>query len=283
MKRPFVLGPALLSCLLLPQGVTAQTASVLAASRQVTDEHELSVNVKFGIGDIRITRDQGAALYRLDLQFDETNFEPVHRYDLSSNTLEVGVDGRANLKDLDDLDQQLDLTLSPSVATSFALEFGAGKAHVDLGGMTIRDAGVKTGASEAVIEFSRPTLAPCDAFTVHVGAAEFRAVGLGNSNCEQITVSGGAGSITLDFAGEWQLRGETTANVTLGLGSLELRFPTHLGVTIRASRFLASLDLPGFERRGDRYVSDNYDQAGASLQLDIKAVVADVNVVWIRR
>ena len=281
--KPLLVSPILLGCLLVPGSVTAQTVSTLAASRQVADEHEMSVNVKFGIGDVRITRDHGSALYRLDLQFDETNFVPVHRYDVSSRTLDVGLEGRAKLKDLDDLDQQLTLSLSPSVPTSFALEFGAGNANVDLGGMTIRSAKIRTGASETEIEFSRPTLAPCEVFDVDVGAAQFRAVGLGNSNCEQISVSGGAGSITLDFSGEWQQRGETNANVTLGLGSLGLRFPSHLGVTIRASRFLASLDLPGFERRGDQYISENYEQAGASLNLELKAIVADVNVVWIPR
>ena len=118
---------------------------------------------------------------------------------------------------------------------------------------------------------------------IKVGAAEFRAEHLGNSNCETIEVDAAAGEFTLDFTGEWQHSGTTNADITIGLGDLELRFPSHLGVAMSLDRFLASFDDAGFVKRGDTFYSTGYDDAPAKLHIDLKAVVGDVDVVWVQR
>ena len=74
--------------------------------------------------------------------------------------------------------------------------------------------------------------------------------------------------MTLDFTGTWPQDFDTSAEVTMGLGSLTLRFPTDLGVAVHM-------------RQGDRYVSRNYDQARVKLDLKMHAVLGDVNVEWI--
>jgi hypothetical protein len=262
----------------------AQTLRTVASSRQLQNEEALAVHVRFGVGQFRLDREHGSALYRASLVFDEEAFEPIFEYDPSARTLEVGVDAlgeHLEFRDMDEPRQRLDLALSPLVATSIDLEFGAGRADIDLGGLSIERATIRTGASESVVQFSRPTVAPCELLEINVGAAEFRADRLGNSNCEHIDVDAAAGGITLDFTGEWQHTGVTTAEVTIGLGNLNLRFPSHLGVAIELERFLASFDRAGFVKRGDRYVSEGYDQAESRLDLRLKAVFGDVNVVWV--
>ncbi len=94
---------------------------------------------------------------------------------------------------------------------------------------------------------------------------------------------GAAGSFTLDFTGEWQHLGETTARIKLGVGALTLRFPSHLGVAISLDRFLATFDRSGFTKRGNFYYSSNYDAAAAKLRLDINAAFGDINVEWVPR
>ena len=277
---------ALLGLAVLAGPLSAQRLSTVAASRDLRGETELAVHVRFGLGTFTLTRDQTGALYRASLLYDQERFRPVHEYDADSRQLEFGVKSLrddVNIKNKDDIVQELELALAPSVLTSLNLEFGAGLAEVDLGGMAIRNATIKTGASEAVIAFSRPTITPCEKLEIKVGAARFRAERLGNSNCEAIEVDAAVGEITLDFAGEWQHSGITNADVTIGLGDLELRFPSHLGVSISLDRFLASFDDAGFVKRGDAYYSTGYDDAPAKLHLELKAVVGDVDVVWVQR
>ncbi len=276
----------LLGLAVLAGPLTAQRMSTVAASRELRGEAELAVHVRFGLGTFSLSRDQTGALYRARLLYDQEHFRPVHEYDADSRQLEFGVKSlreNVNVKNRDDIVQEFELAVAPSVLTTLDLEFGAGRAEVDLGGMSIRSATIKTGASEAVIAFSRPTITPCEKLEIKVGAAKFRAEHLGNSNCETIEVDAAAGEFTLDFTGEWQHSGTTNADITIGLGDLELRFPSHLGVAISLDRFLASFDDAGFVKRGDTFYSTGYDDAPAKLHIDLKAVVGDVDVVWVQR
>jgi hypothetical protein len=266
---------------LLGNGAQAQSLETVAASRQERGERSLSVHVTFGMGDFSMTRDQGSALYRANIVYDSERFDPVLEY--ANGQLQLGVDSDGDrLRNLKAIrGQRVDLSVSPRVPLSLDFEFGAGKADLDLGGLALERVEVRTGASEAAIQFSRPTTRPCERFEVEMGAAQLQVEGLGNSNCSQIDVRGAAGSLVLDFTGEWQHEGVTEANVELGLGDLMLRFPSNLGVSIEIERFLASFDADGFTKQGDRYISANYEQSASKLHIDLKAIVGDVEVEWI--
>jgi hypothetical protein len=262
----------------------------LSSARQVLDEQDVTVRVRFALGHFAFGPDQGGALYRTTLVYDENLFEPVQHYDRERHTLDINISDDSkknnfNARDfgqLRDLRQRLDVAVSPVVPTHVDLEFGVVRAEIDLGGMSLADADIETGASEGLLQFSRPTLAPCKRLHVVMGAADFDAVGLGNANCAEMEFEGAAGSFTLDFTGEWQREGTTSAKVDLGVGSLNLRFPSHLGVAVSLDRFLATFERTGFTKRGDVYYSSNYDNAAAKLRLDISAAFGDINVEWTR-
>lgn len=282
--RPPLLAAALLAAAL--NGVQAQSMRTLAASRQPTGEEQLTVKVEFGAGTFRLERDQGGALYRTSLVYDEELFEPVQRYDAGSRLLELGITSKEreiSYRRLKDLNQQLEVALSPRVPVSLELSLGAAESKIDLGGLSLIRASIETGAGASVVEFSRPTISPCREIEIAVAAAQFTAERLGNSNCEEIRFKGGAGELTMDFTGEWQQSGEARAVIGIGLGALTLRFPSHLGVALTMSRFLASFDESGFQKRGDTYYSDGYDATDAKLALDVEAALGDINVVWVPR
>jgi hypothetical protein len=284
MPRPTLLAVALLGAAL--NGAQAQSIRTLAASRQPTDEQHLTVKVEFGVGTFQLKRDQGGALYRTSLVYDEEIFEPVQRYDAESWFLELGItSGNRDIsyRRLKNPPQRLDVALSPRVPVTLELSLGAAVSEIDLGGLSLSRATIETGAGKSVVEFSRPTVSPCTQIEIAVAAAQFTAEKLGNSNCEEIRFKGGAGELTMDFTGEWQRRGETKAVIGVGLGALTLRFPSHLGVALTMSRFLASFDESGFRKRGDTYFSDGYDSAEAKLALDVEAALGDIKVVWVPR
>jgi N-terminal domain of toast_rack, DUF2154 len=275
--------PLLVSTLCAAQA-SGQDLSTVAASRQLQGEDNITVSVRFAAGRFVMTRDQGESLYRATVQYDERDFRPILEYDAEDHHIDVGLRSlRDNVnRKRDDPKQRIDLAVAPSVPMALDLEFGAGHADIDLGGMSLQSVDMKTGASETRLAFSRPTLMPCDQLELNVGAAEFVADRLGNANCEHFEVNAAAGKLELDFTGEWQHRGTTTAKITIGLGGLELRFPSRLGVAIELDRFLASFEKAGFEKRGDTYYSSGYDAAPSKLHIELKAVMGDVNVVWVK-
>ena len=286
------IAPALLGLLFAALVAEAQSSRVyrtVHSSRQALGEKDITIQVRFALGHFNFSRDQSGALYRSTLVYDEDLFDPEQHYDSRDRTLTVDLareDGaRRNIsaRQLKDIRQKLDLAVTPSVPARVKLELGVVRANIDLGGMSLVEADLKTGASETSLQFSRPTTAPCERLAVVMGAAEFSAQQLGNSNCAEMTFEGAAGALALDFTGEWQHRATTETRIKLGFGALKLRFPSHLGVALSLNRFLASFDASGFVKRGDTYYSENYDSAVARLDLNIEAAIGDIEVVWVPR
>ena len=284
--------PLVLAFVAMATNTEAQTERsyrTVSMSRQFVDESDITLRVRFALGHFNLGRDQGGALYRSQLVYDEELFEPVHQYDRDSRTLDIEIKTEGsrrvnlNVQDFRDLRQRLDVTLSPAVPARVDLEFGVVRADLDLGGLALIDATVKSGASETRLRFSRPTTMPCERLHVETGAAELRVDGLGNSNCSAMEFEGAAGTFILDFTGEWQHQGETDVKIKLGVGALTLRFPEDLGVAVSLDRFLATFDRSEFTKRGDVYYSKNYDGATAKLHLEINAAFGDINVEWLSR
>ncbi len=268
---------------------TEHSYRTLSTSRQFVDESDITLRVRFALGHFNLGPDQGGALYRSQLVYDEELFQPVQQYDRDSRTLNIEIENRKsrrvnrNVRDLRDLRQRLNVTLSPAVPARVDLEFGVVRADLDLGGLALIEASIKSGASETALRFSRPTTMPCERLQVETGAAEFRVYELGNSNCREMEFAGAAGTFTLDFTGEWQHQGQTNAKIKLGVGALTLRFPEDLGVAVSLDRFLATFDRSDFTKRGDVYYSENYDGATVKLHLEINAAFGDINVEWLSR
>jgi hypothetical protein len=194
-----------------------------------------------------------------------------------------GLDHRGDLNYRDRPEQRLDVELSPSVPTDLHLEYGAGAAEIELGGLSLTSVEVKAGAAESTIRFSQPNRVPCQSLTFEVGAINLATEGLGNARCGRIDFKGGAGDITLDFTGQWPANATTTVDVTIGLGALTLRFPEGVGVAVDIDRVLASFDRSGLRKRGNRYYSANYDTASVKLDLNVKTALGSVEVQWLGR
>jgi predicted membrane protein len=129
------------------------------------------------------------------------------------------------------------------------------------------------------LRFSAPNTADCEELTIEAGAARLSAEQLANSNCTRVGVHGGVGDLTLDFGGAWKR--SMTADINVGVGSLHLRLPRDVGVSVHLNRFLASFDATGFQKRADSYVSSNFDAARTRLVMNVNASIGGVNTEWI--
>lgn len=258
---------------------SAQDWSTLNQSRRVSGERELDVTVKYGAGEFRLAPARSDVLYRLELRYDQDQFEPDLRY--RNGRLHVGISGSdGSIRVKKGESGSLDLALARDLPMDLDLELGAVKADLDLGGLAITELSLATGASETVLDVSRPN--PVSMGTAHlaVGAAQFEARQLGNLNAARINVDAGVGDLTLDFTGSWERNARV--GVDMGIGALHLRFPRGLGVRIKKDSFLTSLDAQEMIKRGDYYYSADWESADRQLDVDVDAAFGKISVSWAR-
>lgn len=276
-RVPALLALALAASFLPVSTAEAQDWRTLTSRRQVAGERDLEVNVEFGAGKLRIEPTGSGELYRASIRYDASSFEPIANYD--SGVLRLGIEGTVKGRRQIREGSELTLGLGTELPLDLNLAFGAVEAQLELGGLRIRKAEIATGASETKLSFSRPNLEALELLDLKVGAASFRATGLGNANARQIKFGGGVGDITLDFSGEWQ--GNTNVEVSMGVGSLTLRLPRDLGVQIKRDTFLIAFDPQGLVKRGNGYYSEGWDNAEHRLTIEVKGAFGSVDVRWI--
>jgi hypothetical protein len=262
--------------LLLPQPISAQEWETSTTSRRVAGEKALRVDLEYGAGTLAIGPGPSGMLYRTNLKYDARSFTP--RVNYGDSRLSVGMSGSTN-RGRNVRSGELDLRLSPDVPMDLELKFGAVEAELELGGIRVRRLDVQTGASKTTLNVSKPNLERCQSAQLTVGAASFEASGLGNLNTAQLTVQGGVGEIMLDFTGAWPA--DLNAKIDMGLGSLTLRVPHHIGVRIVRGGVLSSFDSEGLTKRGNTYYSETWEQARRKLSLDLNAALGSVRIVWV--
>jgi hypothetical protein len=255
-----------------------QNRRTVTMSRQVENEQSVEVNVQYGAGRFSVGPAQAGVLYHMQLEYDEDVFEPIAEYRGSSLTIGTEGLGRRVRLGRDQTAGEMELALSTDVAMDLDMDFGAVRADIDLGGISLTRLEIATGASETLIDISEPNREAMSRASIDVGAAEFTVRNLGNLNAQVIEIDAGVGDIELGFGGDWQQNARVS--VDLGLGSLVLRFPRGLGVQLEKDTFLTSLDSEGLVKNGDTYYSLDYDESEYQITVDIDAAFGSIRVEW---
>lgn len=280
MKRALVAAAALACAVAAP--LAAQTYRTTVETRRVSGP--FTVDLTFAVGALFVRPADDGQHYRLAMTYAEDLFEPTVRFSDERSRLTVKLEGdnvRLDGNDFDASDQELDLALPRDVPLELDLSFGAIEAQIELGGLTLRQATVKTGASETTVSFASPTQGACERLTFQVGAAEFEALQLGNSGCRTVSLEGAVGEMHLDFSGE-RWTGETRLFIKVGLGTVRISVPEEVGVRLKADRFLASVDQNGLVKQGAFLVSPGFERADAKLLIDVGAAFGSVEIDRIR-
>jgi hypothetical protein len=264
----------------LPQASAAQSWRTVTMSRQASGQQDLRVQVTYGAGTFTVRPAEQGLLYRMHLRYDEEVFEP--RAELSGTRLRLGVEGIGKGIRVGQKHEggEMELTLGRGVPMDLDLEFGAVRADVDLGGLSLTDLDLSTGASESTVDVSEPNAASMRSASFEVGAADFTARHLGNLNARSLSVDAGIGSVSLWLDGSWQQDADVA--IKMGLGSLELHLPEGLGVKLTKDSFLTSLDSEGLVKRGDAYYSLDWERATRKVTIEVDAAFGSVKVLWVR-
>ena len=249
----------------------------MTSVRQVQGERALDVQVEYGGGDLRVRPAANGLLYRMQMRYDERQMRPMTQYDRASGRLRLGVQGvRRNQRAQHG--GHATMELAPGIPTDLSLEFGAGRAELELGGLSLRSVDLSAGASETEVRFAAPNRVPAGTVRVASGASRLRMRGLGHARAERFVLDGGVGEATLEFDGAWAR--SASLDVEMGLGSVTLRFPRSLGVQIEREGFLTRFSPAGMVRRGDAWYSDNWDTARYKLTVQVDAALGSVDVEW---
>lgn len=248
------------------------------SSRQRSAEESLDVRVRYGAGRLAVRPSTTAGeLYRVGITYDAENFRAVSDYEDGQLVVGVRSAGR-DIRIRDNDPGEMDLRLTRDVPMNLGMEFGAVAAELELGGLDIRDLRIETGASDTQLTFSSPNSGVCESLDLSLGAAAFRAEGLGHAGCAELEVEGGVGDVTLDFGGQW--RGSVSADISMALGSLTLIIPENIGVRVDRSTFLTGFEGRGLERRDGVYYSSNWETAEHRLDLELSGAFGSVNLRW---
>ncbi len=264
----------------LPQASEAQSWRTVTMSRQASGQRDLRVQVEYGAGTLRVGPAEQGLLYRMHLRYDEEIFEP--RAELSGTRLRLGVKGVNGSLRIGKKHKggEMNLALARGIPMDLDLEFGAVRADIDLGGLSLTELDLSTGASESTVDVSEPNPEFMRRASFEVGAADFTARRLGNLNAKSLGVDAGVGSVDLWFDGIW--RQDAHVAIQMGLGSLELHFPEGLGVKLTKDSFLTSLDSEGMVKRGNAYYSLDWEQATHKVTIQLDAAFGSVRVLWMR-
>lgn len=256
----------------------AQRERTLEVSRQLRDTAEHRVRVEYTAGRFRLEPTTAPVLYAMTLHYDEDRGDPVHEYDADTRSLEIGLSRRRTRLSTIRRDEagEMSLGLSPRIPMELTLDLGATDADADLTGLRLSSLRVNAGAAELDVRFDRPNPVAMRALDVDVGAAKMTIHGVANANASDVSVNVGAGEIVLDFDGAWSR--DIDADVNVALGHLVLRVPRDVGIRLEVDRVLASFDRSGLERRGNAYVSANFDDARHRLRVKADVVLGNIDV-----
>ncbi|MDB4949295.1 MAG: hypothetical protein JWM27_1944 [Gemmatimonadetes bacterium] len=252
------------------------TWRTVSSARQRSGERSLNVKVEYGAGRLRVEPSAADLLYRFEMQYEADRVRPVTEYDRATGSLRLAMQEREGRSSSRMRGGHATVNLNADVPVDLNLEFGAGEADLDLGGLSLRRLRLATGASDTRVSFAAPNRIDADLVRMQAGAAQFVATGLGNTHAARFEFEGGVGSATLDFGGAWTR--DASAKLEMGVGSLALRFPRGLGVRITKDSFLASFDHADMVKRGDAWYSRNWDSAAHRLTVDIDAAFGSIGV-----
>ena len=273
---------ALVVAALAARGAAAQAQSwrTVTSARQLWGTEPVKVRLEYAVGRLEVRQAEQPTLYRMEIRYDADHFTPVSTFSQQSRTLTLGVRGKEGKRGGGGKEGgHASVALTRAVPLDLDLEFGAGEAEIELGGLRLQRLHLSTGASETSVSFDQPNPIRAERVHINAGAAELEVRGLGNVRADRIEFNGGVGSTVLDFSGAWQ--GNGTAEVKMGIGSVTLRVPRSLGIRIDRSSFLTSFDDEGLVRRDGSYFSANWANATHKLTIDVEAALGSIEIDWI--
>ncbi len=116
---------------------------------------------------------------------------------------------------------------------------------------------------------------PLDMF-INLGAGEAD-LRLGSLNLRSVQVDMGVGKLDLDLKGT--TRNDYSVRIHGGVGEANVYLPSDAGISAYAKGGIGGIRADGLNRDGDRYKSNNWDNAAHRIRLDIQGGIGQINLI----
>jgi len=236
------------------------------------NEKTLETTLDFAAGELELKSTHSSSnLFEGRFTFRPGKIEPEVRYSTSRTVgrLDLETHSIKNLFSDHTGRNEWELRFSPNVTHALDIDLGACEAKLDFSGLPIEEIEFDLGAGDCKIFFNSPNPVEMRRLEINAGASELAIFGLGNARVQKLDFDGGVGDFTLDFSGD--LEGDRHADISVGLGSIEIRFPPELGVRVHKDGALSSVDFdPDLEEVSDGiWESSNYARAKNRLVIEL--------------
>jgi hypothetical protein len=221
---------------------------------ELGDDESVNVDIQMGAGELDVS---GGASELLEASFTYNVAELDPRATYAGGRLEVKEgdvvdEGIASLFDLGEFHNEWDLKLNEDVPMEMHVDLGAGRSNLALGALALTGLNVTGGAGDVDLDLH------------------------GSQSLRRLDFDMGAGEVTIDLTGEWQ--DDLDARIQGGLGSINLRLPSDVGIIIRAETGIGDIDASGLSRDGDTYTNDAYGESDVTLRIDLEGGVGKINL-----
>jgi len=268
--------------LLLAVSLQAQEIKRETKTIKAEGVERLVVEVEFGAGQflIRPRAMDEAAILSIEYTPEYVRYDADYSVRGKTGFLYLESDHRNDWHD-GDSENEWRLSLSTKYPTEIDLEIGACEAEFDFGGIPITDFQLDMGAVSGIIDFSEPNPERIKDMDIDIGASSLEIMNLANANFEHLSLSLGAASAEIDLSGEF--KGESTIDIDVGVGSVELFLPRGLAVRIETddNSWFSSVDFDDLDVdriRSGVYESPDFDDASNRITIRIDVGMGSVDL-----
>jgi len=235
------------------EGARVGDLQTMTETVELGDAESVDVEIELGAGKLDVS---GGSSDLLEATFtynvEELNPEVVYSNGKLVVRHEDVKEGIGTLFDLDDYRNEWDLRFNSDVPMEMSIDLGAGRTDLVLGGLALTNLDIDAGAGDVVLDLSESQFLTSLDFDM------------------------GAGELTLDLTGDWQ--DDLAASIQGGVGEMNLRLPSNVGVRLRVNTGIGSVDTSGLIKEGDIYTNDAYGESNVTLRIDIDGGVGQINL-----
>jgi hypothetical protein len=250
---------------------------VLKESRPLGDTKELSIDLKYDVGQLEISRDS-EGLFAVDLQYDRNHSDPKFTFDEGARaSMRLALDSHGSGFGSGHHDNnELTLKLTDQIPVDLDLSAGVAESRLDMTGIKARRLRLRGGVGQTEMTFDKPSGQTLNSLDVESGVGEIIIRGLGNAQVEHVEFKGGVGHAELDFSGDLGTS-HTDARVKVGIGEVRLKIPREADVDIEAEgSFLSNISAPSFDHNGHNY--SHHGGGGATIKIRVESGVGSVEI-----
>lgn len=241
------------------------------------DALSIELDVDGGEVEVRPSDDQKECI--VTMRYPSEKCDVSIRYNENRGQLDIIVDNDWEINDGQENNAPhivVELPYGPEISLSAHIK--AGELDFELGDLSIVDYELRNWAGETKVRFSEPNRVVMRTFDVNVKVGEVRLMNLGNALFEEADINSGIGELSVDFSGKGLER--SMARIDLDIGETTIIVPEDIGTKLKVSKFILS-DVSyanWFEKRGNYYYSENYDDNEKTLYLMISTGIGELSI-----